>query len=232
MMLRTLLESQARPTRRGGGTAFSVAVHTAMIGTAIVATARATTRAPAPPLPPVVYRIPVSPAPAHGMATTTVRRCDMCITFRNVLVPPVNIPVVHPAIDASQPTTRASDFTGAAVSLGAGIATGSPGGAERGSLFTPATVEKAAMPLADNPAPRYPASLRASSIEGIAVARFVVDTMGRAEPQSIAIVSTTHPLFGDAVKEALLHSRYLPAMVGGRAVRQLVEQRFSFTLTR
>jgi protein TonB len=101
-----------------------------------------------------------------------------------------------------------------------------------GAVFTAPAVERPAAPRADNPAPAYPVSLRSASLEGIVVARFVVDTTGRAEPESITFTAATHPLFAEAVREALLRSRYLPALIRNRPVRQLVEQRFAFTLTR
>ncbi|MDE3216437.1 MAG: TonB family protein, partial [Gemmatimonadota bacterium] len=81
-----------------------------------------------------------------------------------------------------------------------------------------------------NPAPAYPEALRAARVEGWVDVQFVVDTAGRAEPGSIRVLSATHPLFADAVREALRRSRYRPAVAGGRRVRQLVEQRFEFAL--
>jgi hypothetical protein len=75
-------------------------------------------------------------------------------------------------------------------------------------------------------------ALRAAQIEGSVVARFVVDTTGLAEPESITFPEATHAQFADAVRQSLLHSRYLPAVLGDRHVRQLVEQHFAFTLTR
>jgi hypothetical protein len=74
--------------------------------------------------------------------------------------------------------------------------------------------------------------LRASQIEGNVVARFVVDTTGLAEPESITFPEATHAQFAEAVRQSLLRSRYLPAMIGDHHVRQLVEQHFAFTLTR
>ena len=88
------------------------------------------------------------------------------------------------------------------------------------------------MPRPGNPAPAYPPALRAAQIEGSVLARFVVDTTGRAEPASISFPEATHEQFAEAVRQSLLRSRYLPAIVSERPVRQLVEQRFAFTLTR
>jgi len=41
---------------------------------------------------------------------------------------------------------------------------------------------------------------------------------------------SAHSLFVEAVRQALRKSRYYPAEFGGRKVRQLVEQRFTFIL--
>jgi protein TonB len=100
------------------------------------------------------------------------------------------------------------------------------------ALHTFVTVDWAARPKPNNPSPVYPTALRSAQLEGAVVAQFIVDTLGRAEPASINIKEATHPLFGDAVRQALLRSRYEPAMASNRRVRQLVEQRFTFTLFR
>jgi TonB family protein len=80
--------------------------------------------------------------------------------------------------------------------------------------------------------PRYPEALKSVNVEGQVVVRYIVDARGRVEPGSIQILSTTHKLFADAVREALLEARYRPAEAGGHPVRQLVEQPFMFKLNR
>jgi hypothetical protein len=57
-----------------------------------------------------------------------------------------------------------------------------------------------------------------------------VGTNGRVEPGSIRVLSSPHKQFSDAVRDALLNAKYRPAQAGGHAVRQLVEQSFSFRL--
>jgi TonB family protein len=99
-----------------------------------------------------------------------------------------------------------------------------------GGLYTEPMVDKAAMPRPGNPSPTYPAVLRAAQLEGSVTAHFIVDTLGRAEPASIAFPEASHPAFAEAVRQSLLRSRYLPAIVAGHPVRQLVEQRFTFAL--
>jgi TonB family protein len=54
-----------------------------------------------------------------------------------------------------------------------------------------------------NPAPRYPAVLRAAEIEGAVVARFNYDDRGNVDANSIAILTTTNGRFSDVVIDAL-----------------------------
>ena len=44
--------------------------------------------------------------------------------------------------------------------------------------------------------------------------------------------AAVHQLFEDAVREALPRIRFIPAEVGGKKVRQLVQMPFVFTLAR
>lgn len=62
--------------------------------------------------------------------------------------------------------------------------------------------------------------------------RFVVDSAGHIETPTIEIAQARHALFGASVRQWLPRTRYSPALVNGRAVRQLVQQRIEFTLTR
>jgi len=91
-------------------------------------------------------------------------------------------------------------------------------------------VEKRAMPLADNPAPRYPDKLRAAKMEGQVVAEFVVDTTGRVEPASFMVLKSSDPLFTEAVRTTLTAMKFTPAEVGGRKVKELIEMPFIFSL--
>ena len=78
--------------------------------------------------------------------------------------------------------------------------------------------------------PLYPDSLYTARVEGGVVAEFVVDTTGRVALDAFGVVSSTHPLFTDAVRRALPEARFFPAQRGGRAVRQLVQQPFRFVI--
>lgn len=89
-------------------------------------------------------------------------------------------------------------------------------------------VECPAAPLADNPAPHYPLELRQRGDRGVVVARFVVDTLGLVQPETFAVVSSTHEYFTREVRSLLPALRFVPAEVFGRKVPQITEQRFAF----
>ena len=101
-----------------------------------------------------------------------------------------------------------------------------------GSLLTEDRVEKAVVAIPGTATPRYPSMLQSAGVEGSVRAQFVVDTLGRVEQGSFRALDATHDLFTAAVRDALLRARFSPAEVGGRRVRQLVEQTFTFTIGR
>ena len=236
-MLRTLLESGAAPTRRAGGTIVSIAVHTGAIALAIVATARATAVTLDGEKPPtdIVYRVEPKyrDQAANHQAGKPLPDTYIVPPVRRYVVPPVTMPTGLPPIDATYTgTDQPQIIFGGGGALGGGVLDRPGLGSPIGGVYTVRLVDKAAIPRPGNPVPVYPAALRAAQIEGTVLARFVVDSVGRAEPASIEFPEATHAQFADAVRQSLLRSRYLPAVLDGHPVRQLVEQRFAFTLVR
>jgi outer membrane biosynthesis protein TonB len=49
------------------------------------------------------------------------------------------------------------------------------------------------------------------------------------EPGTLGIISSSHPLFADAVRRAVAVAVFTPALRAGKPVRQLVHQPFEFT---
>jgi TonB family protein len=78
----------------------------------------------------------------------------------------------------------------------------------------------------------FPPPLFAAGVPGLVIAEFVVDTAGRVEDGTVGIVSSTAPLFTEAVRVALESAAYIPAIKNGRPVRQLVQQPFEFSVNR
>jgi TonB family protein len=79
-------------------------------------------------------------------------------------------------------------------------------------------------------APVYPPELSARRIEGQVEAAYVVDTMGRVDTTTIRVMQSDDPRFTESVRTALGETLFRPAKRSGKAVRQLVQQRFRFKL--
>ncbi len=92
-------------------------------------------------------------------------------------------------------------------------------------------VEEPVSPL-NNVSPVYPAELKAQGVTGRVIAQFVVDTDGTADVRTFMALDSDHQEFTDAVRAALPEMRFTAAEVGGRKVKQLVQQPFVFDLSR
>jgi len=93
-------------------------------------------------------------------------------------------------------------------------------------------VEQPVTPAPGSTQPRYPDMLRRAGVEGEVLAQFVVDTTGRAEVGSLKILKSSHDLFVQSVQNALPQMRFIPAEVGGRKVKQLVQQPFTYSISK
>jgi TonB family protein len=95
--------------------------------------------------------------------------------------------------------------------------------------YTPDAVDEA-VAVIEQPAPRYPLGLAEARVTGRVELTYIVDTTGRAEPGSLRTLMSTHPAFDAAARASVLGTRYRPARLQGRLVRQLVRQTLSFRL--
>jgi len=238
-MFNNLLESKPKKEKRGGGTITSIVLHSILVGLAVYATANAAIKnekprqekidfvetpkdeppppkdEPPPPPPPDVV---AAPPPPKGF---------------QVLTAPVDIPDVIPDIDLSKKVTDENDFSGK------GVAGGTSKGVEGGKAVVQSDqpyfefqVEKPVVPAPGSISPRYPDMLRQAGVEGEVLAQFVVDTTGKAEPGSLKILKSSHDMFVQSVKNALPQMKFIPAEVGGRKVKQLVQQPFTFSISK
>jgi len=224
-MFRNLIESGAHTPRRPGWVFTSAGTHATLVGLAIAITLRD------PPvsvervrIEDLVFTVPRAAAPAQ------LPRHEAGSGAPDWLAPS-SIPIVVPDLP------QVSLPFDAPLRLAPGDTSGT-GLLRDAFLRKPPTdyvyplhqVERAAVARSDNPQPEYPPTLRRSQIDGEVLVQFVVDTTGRAEPQSIVILRATHPHFGESVRRWLARTRYSPAEVGRRPVRQLVQQEVAFTL--
>ena len=233
-MLRNLVESKPRKTRRIAGTLSSFIAHYGLILFAIYSSAQATTMDNGPREEKVEFvetkkdeppERKEPPAPEQVVAPLPVKEFA-------VLVAPVEVASVLPDIDLTQGVTDPDAFVSrrTPAAAPAGVETGVKPGA--GEAYGELEVEKPVMQAPNSAAPAYPDILRQAGVEGEALVSFVVDTTGRVEIVSFKVIRTSHELFAAAVKHALPRMRFIPAEVGSNKVRQLVQQPYSFAIVK
>lgn len=139
------------------------------------------------------------------------------------------------AIDARRPITPvAQQSVAAGEPVDADSVAATPpvvGVPDADSVFTILEVDTAVVRSATSAAPAYPMDLLTKKVEGMVLARYIVDTTGFADTTSFTVIQSTHPGFIAAVREALPYMRFSPAKIGAVRVRQLVEQPFTFKIT-
>lgn len=232
-MFENLIESQPKRNRSLGQTAVSLVLHVVLIYGAVKATAGAaetlkeilqdTTmvflKPPEPPPPPP----PTTPPPD---AIVTANPPPM--GFQTVM-PPTEIPKDIPPVNLNE-RFDAKDFSGKGVE--GGIAAGVVGGSGPVSTtetFVEAEVDDPVQPI-NFQKPKYPPVLQQAGIAGSVDVQYVVGIDGRAEPESFRVLRSTNKAFEEPAKDAILGSTFKPAKIKGQAVRQLVQQRVSFTI--
>jgi protein TonB len=236
-MFNNLLESKPKKQRSTAGLILSGVIHAVLITAAVYGTLQAKEsiekvkqekvefvemkkKEPPPPpkeVPPPPKDIVVAPPPPKGF---------------QVLTAPIKVPDVLPDIDLSKKVTDEADFSGKGVAGGSskGVV-GGTGPVNTDQPFQDFQVEKQVSP-AGGAQPRYPDMLRSANIEGEVLAQFIVDTTGRFEPGSFKVIKSSHDLFTQAVRNALPNMKFYPAEIGGRKVKQLVQQPFTFGLAK
>lgn len=98
------------------------------------------------------------------------------------------------------------------------------------SVYSVLSTDESAARVEGSAAPVYPPEMLRQGMEGLVVARFVIDTTGRADPESVEILQSSHAAFVVSVRDAVPGMRFSPAMVRGHHVRQMVQQSFAFRI--
>jgi protein TonB len=233
-MLRVLLESRVRRQRRAGGMALSIATHLAIIG-AVTATSVHATRPSRDPIVAVHLEPPSRPAPPREpehlsrTGAHAASREAQFITVEQIHIS-ANVPTTLPLADdlprpmPDYPTTEPGTPTGSATGPRS-IVDG-----ERVSDDTDWRGSELLMRIVTSATPRYPESLRQAGLDGRVLVRFVVDTVGRVDMNSVQVLESTHDLFTRAVRDVLGGFRFKPAEVRGRRVRAMAEMPFEFQI--
>ena len=93
-------------------------------------------------------------------------------------------------------------------------------------------VEQPVLAAGGNPAPEYPKALEDARVEGEVLVQFVVNPDGLADMRTFKVLKSSNDLFTQSVKGVLPSMHFVPAEVGGRKVRQLVQMPFGFKVPR
>lgn len=234
-MFSRLPESNAARQRRTGGAVVSTVLHFVVLALAVRATSGRAD--PAPKQEPIAPTIWVAPpdqpkqvdGPRSGGPPTSSHPTIAPVPSEKLTVPDFNVVGIPDPTPSGDPFVRAGDFT--AKHVGSPLGSSEPTAGLGDEPLTDRVVDKVILALPGT-SPRYPSMLQSAGVEGDVRAQFVVDTLGRVERGSIRVLETTHDLFGASVRDALLRARFTPAEAGGRKVRQLAEQVFTFRITK
>lgn len=80
------------------------------------------------------------------------------------------------------------------------------------------------------PALPYPELLRHAGIQGQVIVQAIIDTSGRAEPQSVKVIRSPHPGFDESARNYVLRALFRPARVDGHPVRALLSVPIDFKM--
>jgi TonB family protein len=98
------------------------------------------------------------------------------------------------------------------------------------SVYSVLQVDQMVERFESSAAPVYPPELMRRGVEGQVDATYVVDTTGRVDTSTFQVLASADSLFTASVRTALADTRFRPAKRSGKAVRQLVAQRFRFMI--
>ena len=222
-MFETLLASARRRDRRPVPVMAAAGLHLLLLGTAL------TKAHPAPVRPPIVpdttvFFLPVTiPASSAAGQPPIIPAAPAIPSIETA--PLVTLPGL-PAIDPGQ--QFAPPGPGSTPAVGVFGTPGQPSSVHPISSLVPRPeIDEAASVLLAGRL-RYPPALEAAGLAGRVELEFVVDTVGRVEPGSLTVLSSSAPEFEGAARAAVLDTRFHPARARGHAVRQLVRQSIVF----
>jgi protein TonB len=198
----------------------SLSVHVGFVAVALWATS-----APAVPAARRPVMIALPPAPVAPRPPVVAGPADPALPDPSVPLLPDLPPI---AVDSLLPRTPAGPVAPLAgrPERPVGISGAGPAGPIDAAFVQDPPV------LLASPVPAYPDLLRQAGIEGQVVLDAVVDTTGRVESGSIAVVLATNPQFVEPARRTLAGALFRPGRMNGRAVRVRIRLPVVFGLRR
>lgn len=226
-----LFESAAARRSAARPALVSLLVHSGLISVAVwLAVDPRSAKAARPEETAIVELAAFRPPPAPAVGAPTPKTPPP--RGFQILAAPADLPTELPKLELTKPVTIPEDFTGVGVAGGVGVVAAplSAGGPRASDPLDGNAVDQPPFLLPGQMGPVYPEMLRNDAPDGVVVVRFVVDTLGRVEQPTLAVVRASNPLFFFSVQTALDHLRFSPARFSGQRVRVRMEQRFEFHL--
>ncbi len=230
-MFQALIESGPRAPVSPPRYLLSCGIHGLVIAAAVAATRHSMDAAQSHPVEVVMPLMIIGPAPAPplesrpalpGAPLLPPERPISEIPIPTPMVPIEAVPTVADLL-GEQSSRREQTVDFGRLGLGSG-------GTATDTVALPASAVDEQVGIIRQPAPEYPPALAQARITGRVELTYVVDTAGLVEPSSVLALSSTHPAFEAAARASILASRYRPAMLHGRVVRQMVRQALTFRL--
>lgn len=221
-MFDVLIESNRKSNKKGffGMGFVSVVVHSVLIAGAVYATLGAGEANTGPTVDTMMVFVNEQQEQKQEEPPPLVQ-LDVLKGFQTV-VAPTEIPTEIPPINL-QEHFDPKDYSGT------GVEGGVAGGFDPSGVFNEAVVEERPEVLSA-PNPPYPELLRQAGITGTVMLEGIVDTLGRAEPGSIKVVSSPNVGFNQPAVTTMQKALFRPARVRGRAVRVLIRLPIVFKL--
>ena len=220
-MFETLIESKRKTDKkRFLGVGFvSLTIHTALIAAAIVASVkvgRSDTK---------VQTVVIGEWPEQEQQQIDEQGTDIQTDIQYEIDLPKGLPRDIPQVDLDEQFGDLKDHSRPRIEGGAANRVVPPGALYRESL-----VEEKPSVLSASPPP-YPEFLKQAGTQGRVLIQAVIDTSGRAEPNSVRILQSPNSAFDPGSRNWILHALFRPARVHGRAVRVLIQVPLDYRIT-
>lgn len=225
-MFTDLVESRPHRERSAAQMVASIVAHSLVIAVSIRLTGAVAESAVRPPIETAMQ---LTRSPDQSAARTVVVPTTANIAAPPTLptAPPVDVPAgIPPALPGR--SFDPGQFNPAG-STGMSAPTRDSTPTDPRALVTAQQADEPAEYL-DGPPPLYPPALRQVGVQGFVQLRYIVGVDGRAEPGSVNTVQSSNAAFEAPAIEAIERARFRPARLGGRVVREVVEQIVRFTI--
>ncbi len=225
-MFERLIESRRTTDRKKslGVGLTSLVVHTAVIAGAVIATLNVGQGETTAKVDTTMVYLPQARQLRQKPRPLQPVNLGLPLRGFQTVVAPAEIPSNIPPVNLDE-KFNPKDYSG--IGVEGGVAEGI---VPTGEVYLEAIVEEKPVVLSA-PEVRYPELLRQAGIQGRVVIQAIIDTTGRAEPNSIRIVRSPNPGFDEASRNWMLRAFFRPARVHGRAVRVLVEVPIDYRIT-